>query len=69
MTKKYNVSIEQPMCVTVEIEAEDIDQALEIAKEKWNNEEIIMTADDYGTEPQIMAQSEDGSETTDWNDF
>lgn len=65
--KKYNVSIEQPMCKTWEVEAETIEQAIEIATEKYNAGEFIIGADDIGTEALIMAGSEDGEEVTDWD--
>jgi len=66
---KYNVSIEQPMCATFEVEAENIDQAIEIATQKYNNEEFVITNDDIGTDAQIMAESEDGTEVTEWSDL
>lgn len=69
MIKKYNVSIEQPLCKTWEIEAENIDEALEIAREKYNKEEFILTSEDLGTDAQIQAESEDGEESTEWDDL
>lgn len=69
MLKKYNVSIEQPMCKTWEIEAESLEQAEEIATEKYNNEEFIITNDDLGTDAQIQVEAQDESESTDWHDM
>lgn len=69
MIKKYNVSIEQPLCKTFEVEAEDIDQALDIAREKYNSGEFVLTNDDIGTDAQIKASAEDESESTDWDDL
>jgi len=69
--KKYNVSIDQPLCKTWEVEAESIDQALEIARDKYmkGDDGFVMDADDTGTDAQIMASAEDGSESTDWDDL
>lgn len=47
--KKYNVSIEQPMCKTWEVEAETIEQAIEIATQNYNNGDFIIGPDDIGT--------------------
>jgi hypothetical protein len=70
MTKKiYNVSIEQPLCRSWEIEAETIDEAIELATQRYNAGEYVLTGDDIGTDAQIMAGAEDGSETTDWSDL
>lgn len=69
MLKKFNVSIEQPMCKTWEVEAEDIDQAMEIAKENWNNETFVIGPDDIGTDAQIMAEAIDGNDSTEWSDL
>lgn len=69
MIKKYNVSIEQPLCKTFEVEAENIDQALDIAREKYNSGEFVLTNDDIGTDAQIQASAEDESESTDWHDL
>ncbi len=68
--KTYNVSIEQPMCKTVAIEAENIDEALEIARKQYNDGLIVITNDDLGTDAQIMAQEEGGDEeSTEWTDL
>lgn len=67
--KKYNVSIEQPMCKTFEVEAENIDEALEIARTKYNAGEFVIGPDDTGTDAQAMAEAQDGSESTEWSDL
>ena len=43
---KYYVSITEILEKTIEIEAEDVINAIDIAKDKYNKEEIILTADD-----------------------
>lgn len=43
---KYNVTITETLEKTIEIEAENGLNAIDIAKDKYNKEEIILTADD-----------------------
>lgn len=65
--KKYNITIEQPCIISFEIDAEDIETAIEIAKEKYENaskEEL-----EFGTDAQIMAEADDGSDSVDWADL
>ena len=44
---KYNVTITEILEKTIEIEAEDIINAIDIARDKYNKEEVILTADDF----------------------
>lgn len=67
--KKYTVFIEEKLCKGTEIEAENIDDAMEKAKEMYRNEEIVLDSEDAGTDAEIMAESEDGTESTDWSTF
>lgn len=69
MSKKFNVSIEQPMVKTWTVEAENIDEAMEIAKKNWNDGTFVIGPDDIGTDAQMMAESEDGTESTEWDTF
>ena len=43
---KYNVIITETLEKTIEIEAENGLNAIDIAKDKYNKEEVILTADD-----------------------
>ena len=43
---KYNVTITEILEKTIEIEAENETNAIAIAKDKYNKEEVILTADD-----------------------
>ena len=43
---KYNVTIIELLEKTIEIEAENETNAIDIAKDKYNKEEVILTADD-----------------------
>ena len=44
---KYNVTITEILEKTIEIEAENENNAIDIARDKYNKEEVILTADDY----------------------
>ncbi len=43
---KYNVTITEILEKTIEIEAENENNAIDIARDKYNKEEVILTADD-----------------------
>ena len=43
---KYNVTITEILEKTIEIEAENETNAIDIARDKYNKEEVILTADD-----------------------
>ena len=43
---KYNVTITEILEKTIEIEAEGMINAIDIARDKYNKEEVILTADD-----------------------
>ena len=76
MSKKYTINIEQPMIKAVDIEAETLEEAIEKATEMYNNEEIVITNDDTGTDAQIMGfeidengEPVEGGESTEWCDM
>ena len=65
--KKFIVNIEQPLCKGFEIEAEDMDQAEEIARAKYSSGEFVLTNDDLGTDALFQVNDEETGESTDWN--
>ena len=65
--KKFIVTIEQPLCKSFEIEASSIDDAEDIAREKYNNGELVITIDDKGTEAMLMVEDDETGESTEWN--
>ena len=69
MIKIFEVSIEQPMVKTWEVLAHDVDEAIEIARAKYNSGEFVIGSDDIGTDAQVMAEAIDGSESTEWSDL
>ena len=42
MKRKYSIIIEETISENFEIEAEDIDEALKVAKQKYKNGEIVL---------------------------
>ncbi len=51
MQKTYNIEIEETLQRVVKIEASSLDEAIDIAKEKYRNEEYILDENDIkGTE-------------------
>ena len=51
MQKTYNIEIEETLQRVVKIEASSLDEAIDIAKERYRNEEYILDENDFkGTE-------------------
>ena len=72
-TKKVKVFIEEHLCKEIVIEVpeyvpDEMDYAEQMAKQMYENEEIVLTADDYNGTRLMMVQDEDGHETG-WFDF
>lgn len=65
--KKYYVSIEQPLVKTFEVEANNIEEALNIARENYDKGIFNLSIDDIGTDAQIMATNEEQTESVDWS--
>ena len=66
--KKYIVYIEEKLCKGTEVEAENIDEALEKVKKMYRNSEIVLDSNDMGTAPEIMAEEVGGGESTEWDE-
>ena len=45
--KKYQVSIEEMLRKTIYVEAENEDEAYQIADELYNGEQVVLTPDDF----------------------
>lgn len=45
--KKYNVEIEETLSKIISIESETKEEAISKVEEMYDNEEIVLTADDY----------------------
>ena len=69
MSKKiFKVTIEEQVSETFEIEATDIDEAMEIAEEKYNNCDIIVAPGNLVAKL-MMAEDKETGECTEWNEF
>ena len=44
---KFNIQVKEILRRVVEIEAETLEKALDIVDEMWQNEEIVLEADDF----------------------
>lgn len=70
---KVSVFIEEHLCreVIIDVPTNDIDEAMELAeeqaKEMYENEEIVLTADDFNGVRQMMVEC--GDYSTSWNEF
>lgn len=67
MKRKYSIIIEETISENFEIEAEDIDEALKVAKQKYKNGEIVLNPGNLIFK-QISASDEKGN-SVDWHEF
>mgnify|MGYP000857102564 FL=1 len=45
--KTFNIAITEMLKTTVETQAETLEDAIQNAKDRYHNQEIILTADDF----------------------
>lgn len=45
--KDYDIEIEEVLRRIVSVKADNIDEAIEAVREKWNNEEIVLDSSDF----------------------
>ena len=65
--KTYTITIEEPKIGMIDVQAENIEEALKKGGEMYRNGEIDCTMD--GTDSQIMAEEKgEGGESTEWVD-
>ena len=65
---KFKITIEEHVVETFNVEAENIDQAMEIAEEKYKNGEFVLEPGEVQTKL-MMAATEDYEEYTEWVEF
>jgi len=65
--QKYKITIEEMVSETFEVFADDDEQAIEIAIEKYNNEEFVLEPGNL-TAKQMFVEPE-GSMPIDWFEF
>ena len=67
--KKFKITIEEHISGVFEVEAADIGEAMEIAQDKYKMGVFVVEPDGYPTAKLMMAESEDGAECTEWEEF
>jgi len=65
---KIMVTIEETVSDTFEVEAETVEEALEIAKEKYHCGEFVLEPGTV-TNRMIQAVAENSEDTTEWEEF
>lgn len=69
MSKKvFKVTIEEHMSETFDIEANSIEEAMEIATGQYYNEEIVLAPGEC-TNRLMMVEDEENDECTEWMEF
>lgn len=73
---KVKVFIEETLCREVEFDLPDdmtveerMEAAEELATRAYKNSEIVLDADDFNGQAQIMVQDVESKTETDWNDL
>jgi hypothetical protein len=67
LMKTYKITIEEHISQTFEVEANNIDEAMEIAEEKYNDGEFVLEPGEVNAKL-MMADDGDG-DCTDWTEF
>ena len=66
---KFKVTIEEHYVQTFEIEATDMEEAMETAEEKYKMGRLVVEHDGMPNAKLMMAEDEFGVETTEWVEF
>jgi hypothetical protein len=67
-TKIFKITIEEMISQSFDIEAETIEEAMEIAKRDYNDGYLVVDNGDLVAK-QMMAEDEETKETTEWVEF
>ena len=67
-TSMYKITIEEHVSQTFEVEAVNIEEAMEIASECYENGDFVLEPGNL-TVKLMMAEDEYTGETTDWTEF
>ena len=67
--KKFIVDIEETLVSGFEVWAANMDEAMEIAEEKYHSGEFVLGGDADVAFRQMRASTEDFTETTEWTEF
>jgi hypothetical protein len=66
--KQFKITIEEHIRQSFNIEANDIEEAMEIAEEKYRNCEVVLEMAEVNAKL-MMAEDEENGETTEWVEF
>ena len=66
--KKFKIVIEEMVSEEFEIEAETLEEAMEIAEEQYNNGTIVLEPGNLVAK-QMMVEDVDTGECTEWTEF
>lgn len=66
--KKFIITIEEMVSEDFEIEAETMEEAMEIAEERYNNGDIMLEPGNLVAK-QMMGYDEEEDECTEWTEF
>lgn len=66
--KKFKIIIEEHISQEFEVEAIDMEEAMDIAEDKYYNGEFVVEPS-TPTATLMMAENEDGTECTDWSEI
>ena len=66
--KTFNITIEEVVSETFKIEANSMEEAMEIAEEKYNNCEVVLEPGNLVSKS-MQCEDLETNETTDWVDF
>ena len=69
MKKKFVVDIEEMIVQSFEVEAESMEEAMEIAERKYFNGEFVLGGDADVAARQMRASTENFEEQTEWTEF
>ena len=67
--KKFRITIEEHISQEFIVEAKDIDEAMEIAQQKYDNGEFVVDNCNAPTAKLMMAENEESGEATEWEEF
>lgn len=67
--QKFIIDIEEMIVQSFEVEAESMEEAMEIAEEKYWKGEFVLEADADVAARQMRASSEGFEEQTEWTEF
>lgn len=70
--KEFEINVEQIFSYTFKVKAENMEQAMKIASEKWNKRDFQADKDDISCDLSsrtMMARDIENDEETNWIDF